>query len=136
MKGEHLEHVAKVFQCLRENALVVNGEKCDYGVGRVAYLGYMISEAGVSVDDEKIVAMTKWPTPKNLKELRGFLGLNDYYRRFVKGYVNLAKAITNKLKKDLFAWNEEADQAFGQLKIAMTKLPVLARIPKAIYSGN
>ena len=79
----HKHHVELVLRCLWENAMVVNGGKCEFSVRRVAYLGHIISEKGVAVDDEKVEAMLDWPTPKNLKELRGFLGLMGYYRRFV-----------------------------------------------------
>ena len=83
---EHPSHVAHVFQSLRKHSLVVNGGKYELGVDKVACLGHVISAAGVSVDEEKISAITSWPSPKNLKELRGFLGLTGYYRWFVRGY--------------------------------------------------
>lgn len=71
----------QVFKCLRKHSLVVNGGKCEFGVRGVAYLGHIISDKGVLVDEEKIGSMKSWPTPKNLKELWGFLGLIGYYRR-------------------------------------------------------
>ena len=88
-----------VFQCLRKHSLVVNGGKCEFGVDKVAYLRHVISAASVSVDEEKISAITSWPSPKNLKELRGFLGLTGYYQRFVKDYAQLTRILTNQLKK-------------------------------------
>ena len=96
-REDHLGHVARVFQCLHKHSLVVNQGKCDFGVYKVAYLGHVISAAGVSVDEEKISAMLSWPSPKNLKELRGFLGLTGYYRMFVKGYAQLTRVLTNQL---------------------------------------
>ena len=96
-REEHCSHVEQVFQCLRKHSLGVNGGKCEFGVDRVAYLGHVISAAGVSVDEDKMSAMISWPSPKNLKELRGFLRLTGYYRRFVKGYGHLTRVMTNQL---------------------------------------
>ena len=120
-REEHSSHVEQVFQCLRKHSLVVNGGKCEFGVDRVAYVGHVLSAAGISVDEDKISAMISWPSPKNLKELRGFLGLTGYYRRFVKGYAQLIRVLTNQSKKDSFARNEEVELAFKYLKIVMTK---------------
>ena len=125
---EHSDHVAQVFQCFRKHSLVVNGGKCEFGVDKVAYLGHVISAAGVLVGEEKIFVMLSWPSLKNLKELRGFLGLTGYYRRFVKGYAQLTRVLTNQLRKDSFAWNDETERAFQYLKIMMTNVPVLAML--------
>ena len=70
--------------------------------------------------------MLEWPTPKSLRDLRGFLGLIGYYRKFVKRYGSLVGPLTDQLKKENFGWNLEAEQAFQQLKCAMTKVPMLA----------
>ena len=72
--------------------------------------------------------MLAWLTPKNLKELLGFLGLTRYYRYFVKVYANMAKALTRLLQKDAFSWDEKAEKAFIGLKLAMTQVPVLAML--------
>lgn len=125
-EGEHRHHVELVLRSLRENGLVVNGGKCEFRVRRVAYLGHVISEKGVEVEDGKVKAMLAWPTPKTLKELRGFLGLTGYYRRFVQGYAHRAKCLTRLLQKDAFIWDEEAEKTFHGLKLAMTQVPVLA----------
>lgn len=125
-ESEHRDHVEKVFHCLRQHQLVINGSKCEFMVDKVAYLGHIISASGVSIDDEKIRAIKTWPSPRNIKELRGFLGLTGYYRRFVKGYASLTRVLTNQLKKDTFAWNMEAEKVFQHLKVVMTQVPVLA----------
>ena len=85
----------------------------------------MISGEGVEVDPEKIKSVADWPKPTTVKEVRGFLGLTGYYRRFVQHYGTIAAPLTQLLKKGEFKWNEEAEEAFEKLKKAMMALSVL-----------
>lgn len=90
------------------------------------YLGHKTNAQGVCVVDEKIAAIKEWPKPKTLTQLRGFVGLCSYYRRFVKGFSKIVAPLTNLTKKGAFSWNEVAQQAFEKLKDAMSSCPVLA----------
>ncbi|GJY23087.1 ty3-gypsy retrotransposon protein [Tanacetum coccineum] len=86
--------------------------------------GHVVSKDGVAVDPEKVQAVLNWPLPRDSKEVRGFLGLTGYYRRFVKGYGLITKPLTELTKND-FLWDEEAQSAFEKLKLALTTVPVL-----------
>jgi hypothetical protein len=87
---DHVRHVDKVLQLLKEQQLYVEPSKCFFGLKEVEYLGYIVSHEGVKVDPNKIKAMMDWPIPKTLKNLRGFLGLTGYYRKFVRNYGRIA----------------------------------------------
>ncbi|GAU12466.1 hypothetical protein TSUD_229990, partial [Trifolium subterraneum] len=123
---EHLEQLASVLNMLELHSLVANKKKCQFAQGSIEYLGHVISEEGVAVDPNKIKSVVQWPVPKNVKGVRGFLGLTGYYRKFIKDYGKIAKALTELTKKDNFKWGREAQQAFEELKGKLTTAPVLA----------
>jgi hypothetical protein len=123
---EHLQHLEEVLKLLQRHGLVANKKKCLFGQSSVEYLGHLISEKGVAVDPSKVVSVTNWPTPKNVKGVRGFLGLTGYYRKFIKDYGKIARPLTELTKKDAFLWNQEAQTAFDTLKGCLTTAPVLA----------
>lgn len=95
---EHLKHPKIVLTMLREHELYENKKKCSFAKSRVEYLGHVISRKGVEVDPEKIRSIVEWPSPTNVKEVRGFLGLTGYYRRFVHQYGTMAAPLTQLLK--------------------------------------
>lgn len=122
---DHLLHLRKVLNMLRQHQLHAKKSKCRFAYTEIDYLRHLISAHGVRADPGKIVSMLEWPIPKNLKALRGFLGLTGYYRKFIQGYGQIAAPLTQLLKKNSFSWTEETTQAFLKLKEAVTNPPVL-----------
>ena len=101
---EHEMHLKKVFHRLREHKLYVKPEKCEFAREQITFLGHKISEGQIRMDERKVQAMIDWPAPTKVTELRSFLGLANYYRRFIKGYSKIVSPLTDLLKKDR-AWH-------------------------------
>ena len=116
----------QVLSTLRTHHLYMKKSKCSFAQLQVEYLGHVISGAGVATAGDKIEAMLKWPVPQNVTDVRAFLGLTGYYRRFVRGYGSIAKPLTQLLKHKQFQWSSDAQAAFVQLQQAMVSAPVLA----------
>ncbi|KAH9726475.1 hypothetical protein KPL70_008268 [Citrus sinensis] len=123
--ADHLVHLEQVLLCLQMHQFFVKLSKCLFCKSSIEYLGHIISAMGVQADPQKVTAMLEWPLPQSTKQLRGFLGLTGYYRRFIRGYASLAAPLTDLLCKDAFHWNSEATTAFASLKQAMVQAPVL-----------
>ncbi|GJX05300.1 ty3-gypsy retrotransposon protein [Tanacetum coccineum] len=121
----HMEHLECVLSCLQAHQFYVKRSKCAFGASTLEYLGHIISGVGVEVDPKKIAAVSEWPTPKTQRQVRGFLGLAGYYRRFIKGYAAMAAPLTDLLRKDGFRWGEAEAAAFESLKLQLTTTPVL-----------
>ena len=124
----HGVHLAAVLALLRDHQFFVKLSKCSFCSNSVEYLGHIISDGLLKADPAKLEAMSAWPTPTNVKQLRGFLGLTGYHRRFIAHYAMIAAPLTDLLKKDSFVWTDAATAAFNVLKTAMTTAPVL-RLP-------
>lgn len=123
---DHLQHLQMVFHLLQQQHLFLKKSKCSFAQKQVAYLGHVVTADGVSVDEDKIAAILRWPQPTTVRALRGFLGLTGYYRKFVQNYGIIVAPLTNMLKKQNFQWTEDSLQAFNTLKKVMTSTPVLA----------
>ena len=128
---EHERHLTIVLQTLREHKLYAKMSKCEFWMKEVKFLGHVELEQGVAVDPAKIEAVMKWEPPKNVTEVRSFLGLAGYYRRFVEGFTKLAMPMTRLTKKgEKFLWTPECELVFHILKEKLTMDPVLI-IPKS-----
>ena len=113
---EHLAHLDIVLGILGRKSLYSKESKCDLDMKKLLYLIHIISAEGVRMDPDKIKAIVAWPTPKNLTQLRRFLGLCGFYRRFVNGYSHHAAPLTNLTKKGAFVWTREAQECFDMFK--------------------
>ena len=123
---EHITHLRKIFQTMRENNIFAKKSKCFFGQSRAPYLGHYISEKGIEMDQKKITTMLNWPEIKTLKQLRGFLGLTGYYRRYIQDYAKKALSLTKLLKEENpFKWTEEQEEAKQLLIKALTEAPIL-----------
>ncbi|GFU02242.1 hypothetical protein TNCV_2466171 [Trichonephila clavipes] len=124
---DHLIRLRLVLKCLQEAGLKLNSKKCLFAAQEVKILGHLVSSNGVRPDPDKIKAVRNFPTPKNIHDIRSFLGLCSYFRRFIKGFCYLAEPLQSLLKSGVeFHWGPEEVEAFNSLKKALTSDPVLA----------
>ena len=122
---EHLQHIEAILRKL-EQQFYAKLSKCEFGLTEMLYLGHIIGVDGVRVHEENIRAIRDWPKPKNVTELQGFVGIYTYYRKFVKGFSQLAASLTDLTKKGAFSCTETVQRAFDKLKEVMSNCPVLA----------
>ena len=124
---EHEHHLKAVLQLLREHQLYGKLSKCEFGQAAVEYLGHIVSADGISVEPKKVQAVLQWPEPKDRQQLMQFLGLSNYYRRFIQGHAAVAAPLTDLLKKDqAWKWLAAEQEAFAELKKRLTTAPTLA----------
>lgn len=123
----HLTLLRQVLTLLQTHELKAKLSKCTIARTSISYLGHQTSGSGVSTLQDKIQTVATWPRPASVKELRGFLGLSGYYRKFVRNFGVISRPLTDLLRKNsLFVWNPTADAAFQALKKALVEAPVLA----------
>ena len=141
---EHLRRLEAVFTRLHEHNLKLKASKCDFFKSEVTYLGHVVSEEGIKTDPEKTDAIKTWPVPKSIKDVRSFLGFAGYYRRFIKGFANIARPLNDllvgvrtngkekhnksieKKKKPVFIWTERQQHAFDEIRKKLAEPPILA----------
>src|SRR5512146_2131703 len=123
---EHLRHLEDVLRRARAINLKFKISKCQFGMKRMAFLGHVISAEGIETDSTKIETVKRCRPPKNIGELRSFLGLAGYYRRFISDFSRKARPLTNLLKKDsMWNWSKKCQKAMDKLKDALSSAPVL-----------
>jgi hypothetical protein len=123
---EHKEHLRLVLQKLRENRLYAKFSKCEFWLKKVFFLGHVITNGGIAVDPGKVKDVLKWEPPTTVSEIRSFLGLAGYYRRFIEGFSKIVKPLTSLLEKDKkFVWSEACQDSFDELSKRLTTAPVL-----------
>src|SRR5438128_11076212 len=123
---EHLEHLRAVFNVLREARLFGNLEKYTFCTDRVSFLDYVVTSQGIEVDEVKIVAITSWPLPATVTQVRSFLGLAGFYRHFVRDFSTIAAPLHELTKNGVpFRWGPAQQQAFDALKSKLTQAPLL-----------
>jgi hypothetical protein len=127
-KAEHAKHLCIVLQRLRDHKLYAKFSKCEFWLDSVKFLGHTISKDGISMDPSKVQEVMDWKRPKSVHQIRSFLGLAGYYRRFIPDFSRIAKPMNELLKKGIkFLWSEECDQAFHTLRKHLTSAPVLTQ---------
>lgn len=125
--GEHLKLLRKVLRTLRRANLTINREKSHFCVSPVRYLGFLIDEEGIHLDSEKVAPILNYPALKSVKQVRSFIGLISWYRRFLKNLATIAEPITRLLKEDqVWIWSEEQEKAFAEIKNQLTSPPVMS----------
>lgn len=126
-REEHEQHLKIVLQILREHRLYAKFSKCEFWLESVAFLGHVVSKEGIRVDTKKIEAVEKWPRPTSVTEIRSFVGLAGYYRRFVKDFSKIVAPLTKLTRKDTkFEWSDACENSFEKLKACLTTAPVLS----------
>ena len=126
MEEEHLEHLETIFNRLHEAGLKLKFQKCSFFKKHIQYLGHLISDEGIQPLPEKLESIAKMPTPKNAKQVKQFLGLVGYYRKFVPRFADISRILTKLTRKDQeFKWTPQCDKCFHMLKDYLQEAPIL-----------
>ncbi|GJY00360.1 putative reverse transcriptase domain-containing protein [Tanacetum coccineum] len=126
-RKEHEGHLRLILKLLKEEKLYAKFSKCEFWLSKVQFLGHVIDSEGIHVDPAKIESIKDWASPKTPTEIRQFLGLAGYYRRFIEGFSKIARPMTKLTQKSMkFDWGEKAEAAFQLLKQKLCSAPILA----------
>ena len=124
---DHLQDLQNIFNRLRGGGLKLKASKCNFAKNEIEYLGYIIGAEGLKCNPKKLDILRDFPRPKNLKEVRAFLGFTGFYRRFMRSYAKLTSNLTRLLRKGTkFEWDKDCEESFQQLKLALLQSPPLA----------
>jgi hypothetical protein len=127
-KEEHAEHLRIVLSRLREHQLYAKFSKYEFWLDEVLFLGHVLSAKGVAVDPGKLKDILDWKPPTTVHQVHSFLGMADYYHRFIPDFSKISKPITELLKNQVkFVWSPECEEAFQTLKRLLTTAPILAQ---------
>ncbi|GFW47134.1 retrovirus-related Pol polyprotein from transposon 297 [Trichonephila clavipes] len=123
---QHVKHLKEVLRLLHDAGLTLNKDKCTFGCEELKYLGLIINKGGIKTDETKVQAIVEMKPPRNSKEVSKFLGMYQWYAKFIKNYADICEPLCNlKRKLKRFIWSIEAQKAFDAVKSAITKAPVL-----------
>jgi hypothetical protein len=112
-RKDHERHLRIVLGRLRAHQLYAKLSKCEFWLEKIAFLGHILTAEGIEVDPSKVEAVSKWKQPSNVSEVRSFLGMAGYYRRFIKGFSSIEKPMIELLKKDnKFVWTPKCEESF------------------------
>ncbi|KAI3732488.1 hypothetical protein L1987_63693 [Smallanthus sonchifolius] len=126
-ESDHAFHLHEIFEVLQREKLYAKFSKCAFWLREIQFLGHVVNEKGITVDPSKIVAVKDWSSPKTPSEIRSFLGLVGYYRRFIENFSQIALPMTKLTRKETkFVWGSEQESAFQLLKENLTKAPILS----------
>nr|GEY35393.1 putative reverse transcriptase domain-containing protein [Tanacetum cinerariifolium] len=129
-KKEHEEHLTLILELFKKDELYAKFSKCEFWIPKVQFLGHVIDGKGIHVDPAKIESIKDWASPKTPTEIRQFLGLASYYRRFIEGFSKIARSMTKLTQKNVkFDWGEKEEAAFQLIKQKLCSAPILA-LPK------
>ncbi|XP_015970081.1 uncharacterized mitochondrial protein AtMg00860-like [Arachis duranensis] len=125
-EAEHADHLRIVLQIFKDQKLYAKLSKCEFWKSEVKFLGHVVSQQGIVVDPAKVKAVMNWERPASVMKIRSFLGLVGYYRRFIKGFSQLALPLTKLTRKDTqFVWTPECEESFQVLKQRLITAPIL-----------